>query len=246
MKYILDTHTHTIASGHAYSTLLENLKYASENGIKILASTDHGPNMPGASHIFYFSNQRVLPRKIYGVTLLKGCEANIIGLQGNLDIPDRIQKNLDIIIASLHDVCIRPGTMEENTRAIIGAMKNPYVDIIGHCGNPIFPIYEEEVVRAAKENNVLIEINNSSLGKNPSREGSTNICTKIAKLCKEYRVKITIGSDAHNCFQIGNFDEAHKILSEVNMPEELIMNTESSKIINYLKGKGKLDDLQLD
>jgi putative hydrolase len=246
LKYILDTHTHTIASGHAYSTLLENLKYASENGIEILAATDHGPNMPGASHIFYFSNQRVLPRKIYGVTLLKGCEANIIGLQGNLDIPDRIQKNLDIIIASLHDVCIRPGTMEENTRAIIRAMKNPYVDIIGHCGNPMFPIYEEEVVRAAKENNVLIEINNSSLGKNPSREGSTSICTKIAELCKEFKVKITIGSDAHSCFQIGNFDEAHKILSEVNMPEELIMNTQSSRIINYLKSKGKLDDLQLD
>ncbi len=246
MKYILDTHTHSISSGHAYNTLFENIKYASENGLKILAATDHGPKMPGAGHIFYFANMRVLPRQIYGVTLLKGCEANIIDFKGNLDIPDRIQKKLDIIIASLHDVCIEPGSREENTEALIGAMKNPYVDIIGHCGNPAFPIYEEEIVRAAKEKDVLIEINNSSLPENGSRTGSLKICTKVARLCKEYGVKITIGSDAHTCFQIGKFDDAHKMLMEVGMPEELIMNTESSKIIKYLKNKGKLEDLQLD
>jgi putative hydrolase len=246
LKYVLDTHTHTVASGHAYSTLLENIKEASENGIEILAATDHGPKMPGASHIFYLGNMKVLPRKIYGVTLLKGCEANIMDFEGNLDVPDRIQEKLDIIIASLHDTCINPGSVEENTRALIGAMKNPYVDIIGHCGNPVFPIYEEEIVKAAKENNVLIEINNSSLPENGSRVGSLDICTKVARLCKEYGVKIAIGSDAHICFQIGKFDDAHKMLMEIGMPQELIMNTESSKILKYLKNKGKLKDLKLD
>jgi putative hydrolase len=246
LKYVVDTHTHTTASGHAYSTLLENIKEASENGIEILAATDHGPKMPGASHIFYLGNMKVLPRKIYDVTLLKGCEANIMDFEGNLDVPDRIQEKLDIIIASLHDTCINPGSIEENTRALIGAMKNPYVDIIGHCGNPVFPIYEEEVVKAAKENDVLIEINNSSLPENGSRIGSLDICTKVARLCKEYGVKIAIGSDAHICFQIGKFDDAHKMLMEIGMPQELIMNTESSKILKYLKNKGKLKDLKLD
>lgn len=246
MKYVIDTHTHTIASGHAYNTLFENLKEASQNGIELVASTDHGPNMPGASHIFHFANMKVLPREIYGVTLLKGCEANIIDYQGNLDIPDRIQKNLDIIIASLHDVCIRPGSREGNTKALIAAMENPYVDIIGHCGNPVFPIDEEKVVRAAKERNVLIEINNSSLKKGGSREGSIETCTKVARLCKEYGVKVVLGSDAHSCFQLGRFDEAHKMLTEVGMPEELIMNTHKEKILKYLKKKGKLADLKLD
>jgi putative hydrolase len=246
LKYVVDTHTHTTASGHAYSTLLENIKEASENGIEILAATDHGPKMPGASHIFYLGNMKVLPRKIYGVTLLKGCEANIMDFEGNLDVPDRIQEKLDIIIASLHDTCINPGSIEENTRALIGAMKNPYVDIIGHCGNPVFPIYEEEVVKAAKENDVLIEINNSSLPENGSRIGSLDICTKVARLCKEYGVKVAIGSDAHICFQIGKFDDAHKMLMGIGMPQELIMNTESSKILKYLKNKGKLKDLKLD
>jgi putative hydrolase len=246
LKYVLDTHTHTTASGHAYTTLLENIKEASEYGIKILATTDHGPKMPGASHIFHIANMKVLPREIYGVTLLRGCEANIMDFQGNLDIPDKVQQKLDIIIASLHDVCIVPGSIEENTAALIGAMKNPYVDIIGHCGNPVFPVYEEEVVKAAKENDVLIEINNSSLPVNGSRSGSLHICKKVAALCKEYGVKVTLGSDAHSCFQIGRFQDAHKLLMEIGMPQELIMNTESSKILRYLKNKGKLEDLQLD
>ncbi|MCM0651052.1 phosphatase [Clostridium swellfunianum] len=246
MNYVIDTHTHTVASGHAYNTLLENIKYASDNGIEVLAATDHGPKMPGGPHIFYFSNLKVLPRQIYGVTLLKGCEANIIDFNGNLDIPDRLQKKMDIIIASLHDVCIEPGSREKNTNALIAAMKNPYVDIIGHCGNPAFPIYEEEVVKAAKEYKVLIEINNSSLPESGSRAGSLETCKKVARLCREYGVSITIGSDAHSCFQIGKFEHAHKLLMEVEMPEELIMNTKSGKILRYLKNKGKLEDLQLD
>ena len=41
MEYIVDTHTHTIASGHAYNTILEMAKAASEKGIKLLGITDH-------------------------------------------------------------------------------------------------------------------------------------------------------------------------------------------------------------
>lgn len=247
MNFLVDTHTHTVASGHAYNTLFENLKEASEKGMKVVACTDHGPSMPGASHEWYFSNFRVLPREIYGVTLLKGCEANIMDYEGNLDITDRIQRSLDIIIASLHDACIVPGSREENTSAIINAMKNPNVDIIGHCGNPLFPIYEEEVVKKAKEYNVLIEINNSSLQKQGgSRKGSSEICKKVAKLCKSCGVQIVIGSDAHCCFQIGDFKDAHGLLTEVEMPEELIINTDPGKVLSYLKNKGKLQGLSLD
>lgn len=36
MKFVVDTHTHTIASGHAYSTVQEMAKEASANGIEML------------------------------------------------------------------------------------------------------------------------------------------------------------------------------------------------------------------
>ena len=32
MTYVMDMHTHTIASGHAYSTLQENIAAAKEKG----------------------------------------------------------------------------------------------------------------------------------------------------------------------------------------------------------------------
>ncbi len=47
----VDSHTHTIASGHAYSSLGENVTAAVTAGIKLLAITEHGPAMPGSPHI---------------------------------------------------------------------------------------------------------------------------------------------------------------------------------------------------
>ena len=237
MKFVVDVHTHTIASGHAYTTLLENIKEASLKGIKLLGTTDHGPNMPGGPNEIYFRNFRVLPRKLYGVRLIYGCEANIIDYNGTLDLSESTLKNMDIIIASLHDVCIEPGTIEENTRAVVAAMDNGLVDIIGHLGNPTFPVDIEEVVQKAKSRNVIIEINNGSF---VSRAGSEENCIKVARMCKELKVNVILGSDAHTCYQIGNFKKAEIVLSQVNMPESLIINTDYNKLLSYLKNKGKL------
>lgn len=243
MKYTVDMHTHTIVSGHAYSTLFENIDFAAKNGIELLGNTEHGPAMGGSPHIYYFANQGVLPRVIKGVTLLRGCEANIIDYDGNLDIPEWILPKMDIIIASLHDVTIKKGNKEDHTNAILNAMNNPYVDIIGHPGNKFFPIYEEEIVKMAKAKGVLIEINNGSF---VSRPGSKENCTRIAQLCKQYEVPVILGSDAHVCFQVGVFDKAEEILKEINMPDSLIINNDKNKLIKFLKNKGKLADIKLD
>ncbi len=238
MKYPIDLHTHTIASGHAYTTLLENAKYASEIGLKVLGTTDHAPSMPGAPALWYFGNFRALPREIYGVTMLYGCEANIIDYDGNIDLPLELQENLDIMIASMHDPVMKPNKdPDKNTRAYLNAMDNKNVHIIGHPGNPSFPIHEEALVKKAKDKNILIEINNSSLVR--SRIGSEKTCIKLASLCKDNGVKIILNSDAHSCFHIGNFDAAIKILKDINMPEELIINTSKTKLFNFLKERGK-------
>jgi putative hydrolase len=237
VRYIIDTHTHTVASGHAYSTITENVRVASEKGIKILAVTDHGPKMPGASHEFYFGNLKVLPREIMGVTVLRGCEANIIDFNGSIDLPDWVLNRLDLIIASFHEPCMKPGSRDENTKALLNAMDNPNIHIIGHSGNPVFPIWQEQVVKKAKEKDILIEINNGSFS---SRKGSEKNCILIAKLCKEYGVKVILGSDAHMDYQVGDFSKAEHILEAVNMPEELIMNVDEHRIVRYLINKGRL------
>ena len=144
---------------------------------------------------------------------------------------------MDIVIASLHEVCIDPGTVEENTRALIGAMSNPYVDIIAHPGNPYYPIDIDRLLQCAMDTETLIEINNSSfLG---SRKGSDENCRIIAKKAKDMGVVLAAGSDCHICYDVGKFNKIEEIFNELEMPEELVINTDPQKLIDYLNKKGR-------
>lgn len=237
MKYALDVHTHTIVSGHAYSTLMENAKAASEKGIKVLGTTEHGCTMPHSPHIWYFHNYKVLPREMYGVTMLYGVEANIIDYDGNLDMDDETLEKLDVVIGSIHEEVYKIGTLEENTEAFINVIKSGKIDIVGHLGNPKIPVDFEKIVKCAKENNVLIEINNSSF--TTSRVGSLGNCTKIAQLCKENGNMIIMNSDAHFCTTIGEFTEAVNMLESIDFPEERIMNSTPENMIDFLRSRGR-------
>jgi putative hydrolase len=236
LKILVDTHTHTISSGHAYSTILENAKAAKKKGLLMIAMTDHGPSMEGAPTRLHFSNLRIIPHQIDGVRILKGIEANIVDYDGSIDLSDRILKRLDFVIASLHDICIKPSTVTQNTKAILGALKNPLIDAIGHPGNPTFPVDIQEVVLGAKEFGKFIEINNHSF---VSRKGSEHNCREFVKLCKKHEVKVVCGSDAHYCDLIGNFDHVIKLFEEEEMPEHLIMNADPNNFENYIRDKKK-------
>ena len=61
MKIVADMHTHTISSGHAYSTVNELAAEASRKGLLAIAITDHGPALPGAPHIYHFGAMRFIP-----------------------------------------------------------------------------------------------------------------------------------------------------------------------------------------
>ena len=41
MEFKFDLHTHTIASGHAYSTVQEMAKAAADRGLELLGITEH-------------------------------------------------------------------------------------------------------------------------------------------------------------------------------------------------------------
>ena len=69
---------------------------------------------------------------------------------------------MDFGIASFHEPVFPPSDRQTHTRAMIAAMETGLIQILGHPGNPNYPINIGEVVRAARDNNVLIEINNSS------------------------------------------------------------------------------------
>ena len=101
MRIIADTHCHTIASTHAYSTWMENIHAAKEAGLSYLAITDHGPTMPGSPGRWYFKNLKIIPRQVEGVFLLTGVECNVVDFDGTIDYVEDEHKNLDWVIASM-------------------------------------------------------------------------------------------------------------------------------------------------
>ncbi len=237
MKILIDMHNHTISSGHAYSTIQEIAKEASKKGLKYIGITDHGPAMQGTSSIFHIGNLKVVPNNIYGVEVLKGVEANILNVNGKLDVPDELLCNLDIALAGFHEDTLDPMDIQSNTKTILNTMENQYVDVLVHLGNPRFPIDIESVVLKAKETNTLIEINNSSLYS--SRPGSEKNCLEIALMCKHHNTPMIFNSDSHISFDVGRFDEIFELLKDADIPEELIVNSSVERFENYMKSKGK-------
>lgn len=236
MNFVTDTHSHTIVSGHAYSTMKEMASAAKEHGMEVLALTEHAPEMPGTCGLFYFQNFAVVPRTMCGIEIMLGAELNILDEKGNVDLPESTLKNLDIVIASIHKPCYKAeNTLENNMNAYINAMKNPLIDIIGHPDDGRFPIDYEELVRTARDTRTLLEINNSSL--NPAgfrKNAHENIC-EMLRLCKKYGVSITLGSDAHIDEAAGRFPFAEAVLKETEFPEELIVSTSVSKLKSFLR-----------
>lgn len=231
MKLVVDTHTHTVASGHAYSTIQENAREAGNKGIEAMAMTDHGPSMQGSLGITHFWNLNVIPERIYGVRIFKGVEANIMDWSGATDMPDQMLRNLDFVMASFHEVTIKPATVEEHTRAMVSALKNPLIDAVAHPGNPVFQVDIDTVVKAAAEYGKLIEINNHSFY---ARKGSDANCREFVHKCRKYGARISCGSDAHISFDIGRFDKVHELIIEAKMPEELVIGTSVEKIERFV------------
>lgn len=237
MEFLIDTHTHTLASGHAYSTMSEMIQAATDKGLKYLGITEHAPAMPGTCHLFYFENLKVVPRKHGDLTLLLGAEANILDTDGNLDLNDELMNRLDIIIASLHNPCYTCGTALENANAYVNAMKHPKVSIIGHPDDGRLPVDYEILVREAKKHHVALEVNNSSLSKNSFRPNAKENAMTYVSLCKEYGVPIIYGSDAHICYDVANFKFAKEVTDAVAFPKELIVNYNQTLIDQYILSK---------
>lgn len=234
MKTLLDLHTHTIASGHAYSTIQEMARAAAEKGLQVLGITEHAPALPGTCDAIYFRNLHIVPREMYGVRLLLGAELNILDTTGRLDLDEKHYKCCDIRIAGIHVLCWQGGTREENTEAMLAAIHNPWTHIISHPGDGTADLSFEPIVRAAHDTQTLLEINSSSLipARNKAAARPNNL--EILRLCRRYDIPVILGSDAHISFSIADYRYALPLLAETNFPDELIMNYWPERCFDYL------------
>ena len=239
MQFLIDTHAHSVASGHAFNTIDEITEEAARKGMTHISLTEHAPKMPGSCHELYFSNLKALTAEKFGIQRLFGVELNILDYTGKVDLPVFLLEQMDITIASLHTPCIHSGSIQENTAAVINAIKNPYVNIIGHPDDGRYPLDYEKVVLAAKEYHTLLELNNSSLKVTGPRTDARRNDIEMLQLCMKHGVSITIGSDAHISEVIGDFDLAVELIEELGFPQELIANSDFAILDMFLNHNPK-------
>ncbi len=237
MNIVLDTHSHTIVSGHAYNTIREMAHMAKVKGLEAISLTEHAPSLPGTTGLFYFQNLVMVPREWEGVKVFFGSELNIMDETGRIDLPEDVCHNLDLCIASMHSPQECYGDTKgivKNTQAYVNAMKHSFVNIIGHPDDGRYEVDYETIVAAAKEHKVLLEINNTSLDPRGFRKNAKENQLEMLEYCKKYQVAVSLGSDAHVDVELGNFVRAMQTLKEVNFPEELVVNTSVDKLLKYV------------
>ena len=210
MNIIADMHTHTVASTHAYSTVKEMTEAARDKGLEFLAITDHTPLSTDGPHIWHFHNlHKAIPRELFGVKIIYGAESSVTDYEGHIDLPENECKALDWIIGSVHTDILPSGTEEQNTNAYLGLAENPLVDVIGHPANVKFPFDYEKGIKAFKEHDKLVEINESTL----------------------------LWKNAHFFTAVGQVSRSMELLKKFDYPRELIVNTDRALLLERINRK---------
>lgn len=236
----VDLHTHTIASGHAMNTAYEMIQVARNKGLELLALTDHGPKTAGGPTDSYFFISTQLPRRLFDLDVLVGCEANIMDYEGNLDLPERHLKTLDIVLAGLHrEAGWTQTSKEKNTEAIIAAMKNPYVDIISHPYGGANEVDMDRLVKASLEYNVPLEVNCLHLGYYERRGIDVKDVREMIFLTRDNSWKLIISSDAHIASMIGDDSVLDRLDLRSLISEEIILNSSPQSVRRFLEEKHK-------
>lgn len=223
MKF--DLHVHTLASGHAFNTIWELACYAKKNNIEVIGITDHGPSMEGAPHLGYFEMLTRLPEKIEGVRIIPGCEANVIDLEGNIDLPLSIQNELSFIVVGLHERTPFPRetNIEQNTEALIRAIQKNRIHIVAHPYRLNFPIDVERVYKIAKKYKVLFELNLSLLTHHGDSKKLLEQIFLMLNLIKSSNDKVVVVSDAHITTEMGDDSVLKKL--DIDLPANLVLGS---------------------
>ncbi len=236
MRLLADLHSHTVASGHAYSTVTENARAAADKGLELIAITDHGPNVPQGAHPWYFWNSKAVPQFVCGVRVLKGCEADVADTDNGIDLPDVVLEVLDFVAVGFHPMCgFDKRDRDRNTEAMLRVLANPLVDMITHPGNEEeFPLHLDRVVDAAVRAGVILEINDHSFDPSSVRSRSRAREIEFAQAAFDVGCAIAVNSDAHYHDLIGGLDRALEVVEQIGITEDRIVNRSAASVLEHL------------
>ena len=236
MDLKVDLHIHTVASGHAFSTLNEIIHKAVEKEMTLIGISDHGPSMDGASCESSFNMKDDIHREglANNIKVLFGCEANILSHKGDIDISQDTLMNLDYDLAGLHEFTPYPGgDAVYNTKAILSCMEKNNIFAVSH---PITVDYETDVkaiAEAAGGLQIALELNDRVFHRKNPR--IINEYLKLIDHCKSYNTKMILSSDSHVLSTAGCFENIEIIKDSIMECPELILNNNVDKIYEMIE-----------
>lgn len=241
MEFFADWHTHSSFSD-GRGSIEENVLAAKAKGLEQVAITDHGPANIGvgiksaAAYLNIIDEVRSINAKYGDIDVKAGAEANIIAVDGSIDIPREVIKELDILAVGLHPF-VKPAAMDglwsvvginllaqvsrrarawakvSNTKALKEAIARYEVDFISHPDLKM-PVDVAELARSCAAVGTALEINT---GHHYDKEA-------LVKAAAREGVNFVVNSDAHFPSSVGEFAEGGILLEKAKVPPERILN----------------------
>lgn len=234
-----DYHVHTRRSD-GQAGIKEIVAAARRAGLQEVALTDHGPRNLGvgvyAANAFLQLKRKVTAMETGGIRVLVGAEANIIGLEGEIDLPESVYSQLDLLLVGLHPYVLpknlraafdlilvnqlqnrskawRERALEVNTGTLLAALEKHPIFCLAHPGLGM-PVDIEILAQACARAGTAWEVNVGHFYQRPRELAQAARCG----------VKFVVNSDAHQPATVGRLQKGWRLLKAAGVPWEQVIN----------------------
>jgi putative hydrolase len=230
----VDLHVHSLFSACGLHTFLELIEHGRRIGLQAMAITDHGRAVGGHLTSVFF--ERFRP-PYDDIRLYRGIEHNVLNESGEIDAEWPIMPFTDILLLGVHPNLKTGRSKEHYTDMVIAALdKNPFVDILSHPNDPMYPLDYPKIARRAKATGVALELNNSKV---LYKRSTVEDALELVYACKEAGCLMAVNSDTHALNELGRDDEVRPLLEKAGFPEDLIVNRTLETTERFIEGRRK-------